>query len=144
MKLLFLFIFFAQFSHSQMHYGTIRGKVIDKNGEPGMFVKIVAVDSKDSSQNFVAGCQSDFDGQFQLNALQPRTYDLIFTSTEHDTLTVEGVLVQNERITFLDNVTMNNLEFDCSYGVPMEPIRRKFEDPFGRSTIIDPEDIRRD
>ncbi len=143
MKLLFLFIFFAQFSHGQMHYGKIRGKVMDKNGEPGMFVKIVAVDSKDSSQNFVAGCQSDFDGQFQLNALQQGTYDLVFTGIEYDTLTIEGVLVQNERITFVDSVTMNNVEFDCSYGVPT-PIRRSFEDPFGRFTTIQPEDIRRD
>ncbi|NVK63562.1 MAG: carboxypeptidase regulatory-like domain-containing protein [Flavobacteriales bacterium] len=144
MKLLFLFIFFAQFSHGQMHYGTIRGKVMDKNGEPGMFVKIVAVDSKDSSQNFVAGCQSDFDGYFQLNALKAGEYDLIFSSSEHDTLIVEDVLVQLERITFVDSVTMNNVEFDCSNCVPMEPIRRTFEDPFGRFTTIQPEDIRRD
>jgi len=136
-------LFFSSFSFGQMNYGTIRGKVKDKNGDPGMFVKIVVVDSKDSSQNFVAGCQSDFDGYFQLNALKAGEYDLIFSSSEHDTLIVEDVLVQLERITFVDNVTMNNLEFDCSYGVPT-PMRRSVEDPFGRFTTIQPEDIRRD
>lgn len=136
-------LFFTSFSFGQINYGAIKGSIIDGEDVPAPFVKILVFESNDPEGKLVAGCQSDFDGKFQLNTLKPGEYNLTFTGIEFDTLKLEGVIVNVDQITFLEPVVINYVEFDCHYGVPMEPIRT-FEDPFGRSTTIEPEDIRRD
>jgi len=142
MRLFIAFLFLTQFSFGQMNLGEIKGTIVDGNGEPGFFVRIVAISSNDSTRTMVAGCQSDFEGKFIMYGLVAGEYDLVFSSFEFDTLLVEGVKVIDERITFLNQLKMNRIDLgEAKYGIPMEPPVRRFEDLFGRSKTIKSEDI---
>lgn len=145
MKVLLFCLFLTPFSFGQIGLGEIKGTVFDNDGEPAIFVKVLVVNSDDTNRTIVSGTESDFDGKFYIRSIQPGQYDLTFYSIDHDTLTVEGVVVKLEQITFLDELKMHRIEqidYDFGLDVPYTP-RRTIEDPFGRSTIIDPEDIRR-
>lgn len=142
MKVLLFCLFLTPFSFGQIRLGEIKGTVFDDDGEPAIFVKVLVVNSDDTNRTIVSGTESDFDGKFYIRSIQPGQYDLTFYGIDHDTLTVEGVVVKLEQITFLDNIKLNRVPFEYDYGLPMEPPIR-LQDPFGRFITIDPEDIRR-
>lgn len=145
MKVLLFFLLIAPFSFGQIGMGTIKGTVNNKDGEFLPFVRVLVYASGDQNGSIKTRTETDFDGKFQLNALAPGMYDLVFTDfvSDFDTLRLEGVRVNPESITFLDRIEMSELEIiGCDFGLPV-PITINPLDPFGRSTTIPKEDIRR-
>lgn len=79
--------------------GAIKGKVVDKtSGEALPFASVVA--ELNGSQAGVA--QTDFDGNFTIKPLTPGKYDLKATFVGYTNISVTGVLVANDKITFQD------------------------------------------
>ena len=79
--------------------GSIKGKVVDQsNGEELAFVNVIAY----RSGNQVSGVNTDFEGEFVVKPLEAGTYDLLFSYVGYGDKRINGVLVQNGKITFLD------------------------------------------
>jgi hypothetical protein len=93
------------YGFSQSGLGTLRGSVIDvKSKEPLFGCRVVLK----QNGTVKAGANTDFDGKFQINSLNPGEYDVEVRNEGEDyqpSITT-GVVVSADKITFLDNVTM--------------------------------------
>jgi len=79
--------------------GAIRGTVIeDATGQPLLGVTVVV---KGTS----TGAVTDFDGKFEIK-LQPATYDLEASFVSFEKLTIEGVEVDENEVTIIDNIRL--------------------------------------
>lgn len=79
----------------------IKGKVMDEtNGGPMMFAS-VHVEHGGS----LIGTTTDVDGRFTIKPLQPGTYDVVVSFTGYKTRTIQGVIVNKDKITFLNDLT---------------------------------------
>ncbi len=99
----------ASYSLGQTGVGTIRGVVTEKEtGDPLPFVNVVLF------QNGVqkSGGKTDFDGKFQINSIDPGSYEVEVRFVGYQTLRKEGVIVNSDRITFL-----NDLQIGQSDGI---------------------------
>lgn len=120
--------------------GELKGTVVDQNGEPMMFSRVLVYNDLDI---IVGGAETDFDGNFRISNLSPGVYDIEFSDrvSEIDTLRLVNIEIQADQITFLDKVTIKRKEFiGCC--LEMWPSRTFYLDPFGGPTIIKSEDIR--
>lgn len=146
MKTIFLFLLLTlgHFVHGQSGMGTIQGTLIDENSEFVPFGRVMVYSGEPSSETFVAGGQSDFDGNFRINSVIAGDYNLVIIDyvSGMDTLYIDGVKVTADAITFLGEMRMttNREIIGCDFGLKRELI--KLPDPFN-GTIIEPEDIRR-
>ena len=52
------------------------------------------------------GKNTDIDGKFQINAIQPGSYTVELRATGYQTQAVEGVVISSDKITFLDDLEM--------------------------------------
>lgn len=105
-KLLIVGLLFSNFYvFSQAGLGTLKGKVKDAvNGTPLGMSKVVII------QNSAAkgGAQTDANGEFQINGIQPGTYNVKVTNAEgYQPYMIEEVSISPDRITFLDNIVLN-------------------------------------
>ena len=101
-KLVFLFTFltiqtvFAGNGSESQAKGKISGKIFDKvNNEPLIGSVVLVYGS-------TIGTQTNFDGIYELNNLNPGTYKLIFKYVSYETKIVEGVIVNPGKVTNLD------------------------------------------
>ncbi len=79
--------------------GSIKGKVVDQStGEELAFVNVIAY----RNGNQVSGVNTDFGGEFVIKPLEAGTYDLLFSYVGYGDKRINGVLVKNDKITFLD------------------------------------------
>jgi len=79
--------------------GEISGKVTDESGEGVPFASVVIVeDGKPTG----VGATTDFDGFYSIKPLSPGRYDVQFSSVGLQTLREEGVLVSNDKTTYID------------------------------------------
>lgn len=129
---------------SQVSFGSIRGSVVNKDGEPMPFVRVFLYAS--GADHFLAGVQTDFDGVFHLKNVAPGMYTLEMrdevSSVEPSKL--KEVRVLADQVTVLGSIEMSYAEIiGCDFGFPhwekeflMEPLN-------GNSTTIKKEDIRR-
>lgn len=79
--------------------GEIKGKVLDKTTkEPLPFANVVV--ELNGSQ--AGGAQTDFDGNFTIKPLTPGRYDLKASFVGYNPISVTGVLVSADKITFQD------------------------------------------
>lgn len=89
---------------SQAGLGTLKGKVKDAiSGTPLGMSKVVII------QNSAAkgGAQTDANGEFQINGIQPGTYNVKVTNAEgYQPYMIEEVSISPDRITFLDNIVL--------------------------------------
>jgi hypothetical protein len=104
-KVLFLVILLSgSYAFSQAGLGTLKGKVKDAaTGAPLGMCKVVII------QNSAAkgGAQTDADGEFQINGIQPGAYNVKVTNQEgYQPYMVEEVSISPDRITFLDNIVL--------------------------------------
>jgi hypothetical protein len=92
----------ATYSFSQSGLGTIRGSIIDKDSKEAIFNCIIAVKQNGTLRG---NTTTDFDGKFQLNSLTPGQYDVEISNPGegYQPTTIGGVVVNADRITFLDN-----------------------------------------
>lgn len=89
------FISIALFAQS----GEVSGKIIDENGEAIPFANISIV------ENGVAtgvGATTDFDGFYSIKPLNPGQYDVKFSFIGYTSVIKTGVVVKNDKSTYLD------------------------------------------
>lgn len=107
LHLLFVSILFtAAYSFSQSGLGTIRGSVVDGDtGEPVPYAKVLLK----QNGTIKGGANTDDDGKFQINSIAPGSYDVEFTNPGegYQATALTGVIVNAERITFLDNTEIS-------------------------------------
>lgn len=97
------FLLTMSYGFSQTGLGTIKGTVTDADSkQPIPFTKVII------KQNGLvkAGANTDFDGKFQINSIDPGSYDVeVRNETEgYQPLKLEGVIVSSGKITFLDKL----------------------------------------
>ncbi len=98
--------------------GSLEGKITDKNtGEPVPFANVVAK----RNGNQVAGVTSDFDGNYTIKPLDPGTYDISVSFVGYGQVTLEGIVVSSNKITFRD--------VKISEGIDIEEVVIKDEKP---------------
>ena len=101
--------------------GRLQGKVFDKDSrEPIPFANIVL----ENGGTMVGGATSDFDGNYVINPIPPGKYDLKATFIGFNPITVKGVNITGNQITFYDVVMLKssiNLETVevIDYAVPL-------------------------
>lgn len=105
---------------AQVGQGGIKGKVLDEKGEPVPFANVVAK----QKGNIITGTQTDFDGHFTIKPLQPGNYDVEASFVGYSAVTINGIVVKGDKLTFQDfklNSSAVNLDavqvFD--YAVPL-------------------------
>jgi len=85
--------------YAQVGSGSLQGKLTDAStGEPLPFVNIVL--QKGGQQ--VAGGATDFDGKYTIKPIDPGVYDVLVSYVGYNSKKIEGVKVNNAKITFLD------------------------------------------
>jgi hypothetical protein len=110
---------------------SLEGTLIDKeSGEPLLFANVILY------QNgvFVAGVQTDFDGNFELTNLVPGVYDLELQYVGYREKRVEGVVVPADQILVLDLSMEADIICCCCY-IPYHPPLIDL-DEFGSSTTF--------
>lgn len=117
------FIFTATTVFAQS--GSLEGKITDKNtGEPVPFANVVAK----RNGNQIAGVTSDFDGNYTVKPLDPGTYDISVSFVGYGAVTLEGIVVSSNKITFRD--------VKISEGIDIEEVVIKDEKP-----LLDPDNL---
>jgi len=84
---------------SNAQEGIIRGTVIeDETGEPMFSVTVVIAGTTN-------GAITDFDGKFEIKA-EPGTYDVQASFVSYQAITINGVVVNSNEVTVIDNIRM--------------------------------------
>ena len=91
---------------SAQSYGEILGKVYDGDGNPIIGAIVTVTAGAD-----MRGDATNFDGQYHIKPLMPATYTVEIRSTGKQTVFIDNVHVDAEKIAFAPNVTM----FDSVY-----------------------------
>ncbi|MEZ4922656.1 MAG: carboxypeptidase regulatory-like domain-containing protein [Crocinitomicaceae bacterium] len=99
------FILFTGFAFAQTGNGSIKGSIKDKEtGEPLPFVKVVVM--QNGQQKGFAS--TDFDGKFLISSLPPGTYDVEARFVGYQPVRQEGVVVNSDKYTLLNDMQMGN------------------------------------
>lgn len=96
------FLMSVTFGYSQVGLGTLKGSVVDADTkQPIPFCKVLII----QNGGVKGGANTDFDGKFQINSINPGDYDVeIRNETEgYQPTVIEKVLISADKITFLDN-----------------------------------------
>jgi len=90
---------------SQSGLGTVKGMVKDEgSGQTLPLSKVLLI----QNGNIKGGANTDFDGKFQINGVQPGTYDVEVRNADgYQPSVVTGVNVSPDKITFLDKLTLS-------------------------------------
>lgn len=99
------FLFTSAYGISQGGLGTLKGSVVDsESGEPLPFSKVLIK----QNGSIKGGANTDFDGKFQINAIQPGSYNVEVRNQDgYQPAAIEGVVISSDKITFLDNTKMS-------------------------------------
>lgn len=120
-KLLVVAIVFFSINGLLAQSGTLRGKVIDKDTKEEIpFANIVVL--KDGNQ--MMGTSSDFDGSYTIKPIPAGKFTIQCSFVGYNTLMQSGVVINAEKITFLDlEMTSSNQQIDevevIEYKVPL-------------------------
>ncbi len=110
LNLLFLSVLLtAVYGYSQTGLGTIKGTVKDGDTkEPLAFCKVI-LKQGDAVRG---GANTDFDGKFQINSIDPGEYDVeVRNEAEgYKPALLTGVIVSANQITFLDDLTISKAD----------------------------------
>lgn len=84
---------------AQVGSGTLKGTLTDsETGEPLPFVNIVL--QKGDRQ--VTGSATDFDGKYTIKPIPPGVYDVLISYVGYNAKKIEGVQINNDKISFVD------------------------------------------
>ncbi|MCB9361115.1 MAG: carboxypeptidase regulatory-like domain-containing protein [Flavobacteriales bacterium] len=116
----FMFAMMVVFIANAQSGGTIRGTMTDKvTGEPLPFANVVVF--KGGAQ--VAGTMTDFDGKYSISALTPGSYVIQASYVGYQPIKLEGVVVNDGKITFADVKAGQGIDMDVfevvEYEVPL-------------------------
>ena len=95
LSFLLAFVSVALFAQS----GEISGKVVDEKGQPIPFANIFIVENGIPTGS---GSTTDFDGFYSIKPLSPGAYDVKFSNVGFTSIIKTGVLVKNDKTTYLD------------------------------------------
>lgn len=109
--------------------GTITGTVIDKKTqEPLISVSISLVDTE-------IGTVSDIDGQFTIDNIPPKTYNIRVKSIDHKELTLYNVVVTSGNAEVLDiELEKNSIELNTAV-IRSNPFQKSAETPLSIQTL---------
>jgi len=79
---------------AQVGQGTVKGKILDDNGEPVPFANVALLNGSEQ----VLGTSTDFDGKYTLKPVPPGTYDLQISYVGFQTKKISGVVVKSDKI----------------------------------------------
>lgn len=100
-------LFIGSYSLAQTGVGTIRGAISDKDSkEPIPFANVILY--RNGAQ--VGGAKTDFDGKFQINSIEPGSYDVEFRYVGYGTQRKNGVIVNSDKITFLNDIQLSSTD----------------------------------
>jgi outer membrane receptor protein involved in Fe transport len=98
--------------------GSLKGTITDKNsGEPIPFANVIA----EKGGNLISGVTTDFDGKYTIKPLDPGTYDLKVSFVGYGQLSLEGIVVSANKISFRD--------IQLSEGIDIEEVVVRDEKP---------------
>jgi len=114
LKIIILSLFLSgAYTYAQSGLGSVKGAVKDEKTKQAIpFCKVKIVQNGTTK----GGAQTDFDGKFQINGVQPGTYDVEISIVEYQTSITTGVIVSPDKITFLDNLTIGKPEKNKDLG----------------------------
>ena len=96
----FLVLLFSLFTLGAFaQSGEISGKITDQSGEGVPFASVVIVENGTPTG---IGATTDFDGFYSIKPLSPGKYDIQFSSVGLQTQRTEGVVVSNDKTTYID------------------------------------------
>ena len=103
-KFIFLSLLFSGFfAFGQSGLGSVKGTVKDEKSKEAIpFSKVKIIQNGTTK----GGGQTDFDGKFQINGVQPGKYDVEVSSSGYQTALTTGVIISPDKITFLDNLVL--------------------------------------
>ncbi len=102
--LITLGIVLSSFTLAYAQQGRLQGKVYEKDTrEPIAFANIVL----ENGGTVVGGATSDFDGNYVINPIPPGRYDLKATFVGYNPVTVRGIVIPGNQITFYDIVMIS-------------------------------------
>ncbi len=102
--LITLGIVLSSIAFVQAQQGRLQGKVYEKDTrEPIAFANIVL----EIGGTVVGGATSDFDGNYVINPIPPGRYDLKATFVGYNPVTVKGIVITANQITFYDIVMVS-------------------------------------
>lgn len=95
----------ASYFYSQSGLGSIKGSVVDEKSKQGIFGCKVLLKQNGTIKG---GANTDFDGKFQINSLNPGEYDVEVRNEGegYQSSLTTGVVVSADKITFLDNLLL--------------------------------------
>lgn len=97
--LVLVFLVFSSSSFAQVGSGTLKGTLKDsETGEPLPFVNIVL----QQGDRQVTGSATDFDGNYTIKPIAPGSYDVLVSYVGYNARKIEGVRINNNKITFVD------------------------------------------
>ena len=120
MKTLLLLLFGLSAASLLTAQTSLQGKVTDaESGEPIIFGSVIL----EKEGVYIAGVQTDFDGNYSISKLDPGTYDVECTYVGYLSVTVEGVVVKAGTANRLDiqmtaSVALDEVEV-IAYKVPL-------------------------
>lgn len=106
------FLAFSAITFAQVGTGTVKGTVNDKDaGETMPFANVVL----ELNGNLVTGAATDIDGNYTIKSVTPGKYDLVASYSGYQTVKIEGVVVNADKITFQD--------FDLTAGQQLQEVQ---------------------
>jgi len=108
---------------AQSNMGTLKGKVTEEGTNSPIPFAIVSVQVGGEK----IGASTDLDGKFTIKPLSPGTYNVEITSSEYNTAIVNGVAINGDKITFLNDITMT--QGNMLKGFTIKVWRKKLIDP---------------
>ena len=102
---LLTFLLIGSYSFSQVGLGTLKGTVRDEvSKEPLPYSKVLIKQNGNTKGNAL----TDFDGKFQINAVQPGSYTVEVRNAEgYQPQEITDVLISSDKITFLDKIMLS-------------------------------------
>jgi len=91
--------------------GAIKGKILDKKNKPVPFANIVLL--QDGIEKNAA--QANFEGEYSVSKIPAGTYTVQISFVGFDTFILEGLIVQDGKVGFLDDVILSNETPNTNY-----------------------------
>ena len=115
-----LLLIFSTSLFAQVGSGTLKGTLKDaETGEPLPFVNIVL----QQGDRQVTGSATDFDGNYTIKPIPPGTYDVLVSYVGYNARKIEGVVINNNKISFVDIELESGIKLDefevVEYTVPL-------------------------
>lgn len=107
LKTAVIIVFSAFQSIGQSSYGSIKGLIVNNNGEPvfGATIKIT------QGGTLIGGAQTDENGKYTYKPLNPGLYEVMAFGMEFSTQRVTNIAVKPEKTAYVDmKVSMNEIE----------------------------------